>query len=70
MDNYRLEMLDINESRFTGVDNKCFKQEKKHLIYSGHSDHKPSEGVDLIITDSAEKSLNWESINQSYSAVC
>ena len=64
MDNYGLDVLDINETRWTHSDKLYLAEGKKFTMYSGRKNDKHS-GVALLMSKRAQKSqLSWKPVNK------
>ena len=65
MVNYKLDILGVDEVRWTGADKIFIKEEKMHIIDSCQNDDQHSEGVTIVMSKEAEKSLiQWEPISE------
>ena len=63
--NYKLDILGVSKVRWTGVDKIFIKEEKTHITYSCRNDDQHSEGVAIVMSKEAEKSLTqWEPISE------
>ena len=65
MVNYKLDILRVSEVRWTGADKILIKEEEMHIIYLCRNDDQNSEGVAVVMSKEAEKSLTqWEPVSE------
>ena len=64
MNKYNIQILGISESRWTG-NGRTTTNSRNTIIYSGREDNNHREGVAIVMTSTAKKSLiEWEPINE------
>ena len=64
MKNYNIEILGISESRWTG-NGAVTTGSQNTILYSGREDNHHREGVAIIMTPKAKKSLiEWKPVSE------